>query len=583
MNDAATVVVFGGGANNLSTEDDDDVYNVYARAGTTTELISRPTATATGTRDSMPGGVSRGGRFVVFSSDSNGLVSDDDDSVTNVYLRDNDTGITTLLSRTQGGTAANGNSTTPVISADGTRAAFETHASNLGGDSNGQVVVKDIASGAVTVASLPDNATSGAADAEAYHPAISGDGSRVSFVSNAHNLVSGWTTSTHIYVRDLGTNATFGADAVDGTASTPSDDGFDGRIDTSGTKVVFTSSATNLVPGVNPGDIFVYVRDLSTNSTTIVSRDASGNAVKATDGQYSSDGPTVLFYAYTPLDPSDSSSTPYYARNLTTGAVVFIPRATGADGARATASAITPTLAADSQIVSFWSTAKELTSGANGRTGHVYYRDLKTFTTDAVDRADGVDGEIGNAGAEFYPAVSPDGCCIAFASHASNLVSGWSNSEYFQAYVRNIQAPAPVPTPPGGDNPSGGNPVPTPITPAAADTRKPKLKLGGATVQKALKAKAILVTATADEAATLRATGTLSLPTKAKLFRLGPVTKKAAAQKRVTFKLKLSKKTLKAIKRALAKHKKVVVKVKVTAKDAAGNVGTATRKIRVKR
>lgn len=584
MSADAGVVIFGGGADNLSSEDDDAVYNVYARAGTVTELISKPSSTGNGTRDAMPGGVSRGGRFVVFQSDSDGLVDNDDDSVTNIYLRDNDSGTTTLLSRTQDGTAANGNSKSPVISADGSKVAFETFASNLGGDSNGQVVVKDIASGAVTVASLPDDATSGSADAEAHDPAISGDGSRVSFVSTAHNLVPGWTTAGHVYVRDLGTHDTIGADAVDGTASTPSDDAYTGRIDTSGTKVVFDSGATNLVPGVNPGDIFVYLRDLTANSTTIVSRDANGNPVKATEGHYSSDGPTVLFYAYTPLDPNDSSSTPYYARNLTTGAVVFIPRASGADGTRATDTAITPTLAADSRIVVFWSRAKELAAEADGRTGHVYYRDLNTFTTDAADRADGASGAIANAGAEFYPVISPDGCCIAFASFGSNLVSGWNNSEYFQAYVRDINPPPPDTGGGGG----GGNPPtvvqPVPVT-ATPDKIPPVLKLGGALKQKPLKTKTIVLTVTSNEAATAKLGVTINIPARSKVFRLVGVTRKLTANKRVTVKVKVTKKALKALKRALRKKSaKIFANAKVTARDAAGNAAKPkTRKIRLVR
>lgn len=579
MSSDASVVVFGGNADNLSSEDDDAVSNVYARVGTATQLISRPSSTGTGTRDATVGGVGPGGRFVVFSSDSDGLVAGDDDSVTNIYLRDNESGTTTLLSRMQDGTAANGDSKSPVISADGTRVAFETHAANLGGDSNGQVVVKDVASGAVTVASLPDDATSGSADAEALNPALSADGSRVSFVSNAHNLVPGWVAGTHIYVRVLGTNDTLGADAVDGTAATPSDDSYDGRIDSTGTKVVFTSGATNLVPGLNPGDLFVYLRDLSTNSTTIVSRDANGNPVKSTDGHYSSDGPTVLFYAYTPLDAADSSSTPYYVRNLSTGAVQFVPRATGADGARATQSALTPTLAADAQVVVFWSRAKELTSGADGRTGHVYYRDLRTFKTDAADRADGVDGAIGNAGSEFNAAISPDGCCIGFGSFASNLVAGWNNSEYFQVYLRNILPP--VAPPAGGENPPSDNTTPpTPSVQPPADKQPPAVRLGGAKKQKLLKTKAILVTVLVDEAATVRAGGTLNVPGRARVYRLKSLTKKAAANKRVTFKLKLSKSQLKAVKRALRAKKKVVATVKVTARDAAGNARSATRKVR---
>lgn len=583
INGDGTVTVFGSRSTNFSAENDDSVTNVYDRAGTTTELLSKPAAVDTGTRPAYVGGVSRGGRYVVFSSQSDGLVATDDDSVINVYVRDNETGITTLVSQTQAGVAGNADSDAPVISADGSKVAFETKASNLGGDAFVQIAVKDLATGALTVASRPDNSANTLGNQPASNPVLSADGNRVLFVSSADNLVPGWTSAPpHAYVRDLTTNDTFGADAVDGTASTPSDSYIiDAQLDSSGSKVVFTSGATNLVPGVTGTK--AYLRDLSSNSTTVVSRDSAGTPVDGSAVLYSSDGPTVAFTTQSAMDPADSgTSADIYARNLSTGAVSLVTRAGGSDGARINAGFFASAMSAEGHIVTFWTTATNLGVGDTSRAGHLFYRDLMALETDAADRADGANGALGNAAVTFKHAVSADACCIGFSSYSTNLVPGWDGGGDFpQAYVRNILPPSPTQSNGGGNTPPppGDTATPPSVQPPA-DKQPPAMRLGGAKKQKLLKTKAILVTVLVDEAATVRAGATLNVPGHARVYRLKSLTKKAAANKRVTFKLKLSKSQLKAVKRALRAKKKVVATVKVTARDAAGNARSATRKVR---
>jgi len=70
---------------------------------------------------------------------------------------------------------------------------------------------------------------------------------------------------------------------------------------------------------------------------------------------------------------------------------------------------------------------------------------------------------------------------------------------------------------------------------------------------------------------------------KAKTYKLKTVITVIAKGQKVTVKLKLSAAVRAAIKRALGARKRVVVAVKVTVADAAGNKTTLTRQIRLKR
>src|SRR5438309_4344962 len=75
--------------------------DAVAAAGPLTELISRSSSGAQGTRSSVfvgPQAVSDNGRDVVFSSDSEGLVPGDTTRYDDVFLRDRQSSTTTLIS-----------------------------------------------------------------------------------------------------------------------------------------------------------------------------------------------------------------------------------------------------------------------------------------------------------------------------------------------------------------------------------------------------------------------------------------------------------------------------------------------------
>jgi hypothetical protein len=135
--------------------------------------------------------------------------------------------------------------------------------------------------------------------------------------------------------------------------------------------------------------------------------------------------------------------------------------------------------------------------------------------------------------------------------------------------------PAPPPAPP---------PPAPPPPPPPADTRAPALQLSGATAQKVLRQRGVLMmVACPAEACTATAKGRVSVRGSATVFKLTRVTKQFSKGGKATLKLKLKRSALTAIGRALKASKRLSAKVTVTAKDAAGNVTTKRRTIRLKR
>ena len=92
----------------------------------------------------------------------------------------------------------------------------------------------------------------------------------------------------------------------------------------------------------------------------------------------------------------------------------------------------------------------------------------------------------------------------------------------------------------------------------------------------------LYVTSTMNEAGTLTATGSVSVPGASKVYRFKRVTRQVRANVATKLRLKLPKKSLRAVKRALLKGKRLKAKVKITAKDRAGNTRVQRETIQLK-
>jgi glucose/arabinose dehydrogenase len=90
---------------------------------------------------------------------------------------------------------------------------------------------------------------------------------------------------------------------------------------------------------------------------------------------------------------------------------------------------------------------------------------------------------------------------------------------------------------------------------------------------------------TLNEPATLTATGTVvsSGPSKSKTFRLRRVVRNAQPNRRVRIRMKLRRSAAVSAARLVRRGKRTRVRLKVTARDAAGNVSTVRRTVRITR
>lgn len=189
----------------------------------------------------------------------------------------------------QGG-AENGSSSQVVLSADGTKIAFASAASNLvPTQSSGRIdiLVKDLLTREVTRVST--DVAGAEADRPSSNPVFSPDGSKVAFLSAATNLVPGVADgSVGVFVKDL----------VSGTIQRVSG-GVSGDVDFSpdGSKLIFESAATDLVSGDTNGQDDIFVADLASGaiqrvSTTQQGEQANGRSEVAV---FSPDGTKIAF------------------------------------------------------------------------------------------------------------------------------------------------------------------------------------------------------------------------------------------------------------------------------------------------
>ena len=202
------------------------------------------------------------GRYVAFVSYGVGI-DGSTGKFRQIFLRDMKTGETKMISRTASGEEGNGNSFAPVISADGKSVAFESYANNFSpADKNNGL--RDVyiwrANAGVRLVS---RGAGGGGNADSFEPAISGDGSVIAFSSYASNLAPGveGVSTVNVYVVDaFGPAQLISRDyktkkAVGGSAPSISE---------AGNKVVFSSFAYTLVENDknNLWDIFLWQRGM---------------------------------------------------------------------------------------------------------------------------------------------------------------------------------------------------------------------------------------------------------------------------------------------------------------------------------
>lgn len=205
------------------------------------------------------------------------------------------------------GSQGNGSSGAPDISAAGRYVVYTSIASNLvPGDTNGvaDIFLRDTTYKKTKRISVGLGGVQ--ANGASVDPSISDDGKYVVFTSVASNLVRGDTNNkADIFRVEVATGKTVRVN-VSSTGAQAAGASKRGRVSGNGLKVLFISSAKNLVPGDTNNVQDVFQRDFSTNKTTRVSLSPSGSQLSV--GSYwpsiSQDGRTVAFMSDAFADPA---------------------------------------------------------------------------------------------------------------------------------------------------------------------------------------------------------------------------------------------------------------------------------------
>jgi Tol biopolymer transport system component len=507
--------------------------------------------------NSVPTSISADGRFVAFSSFATNLSDETTGGHEAVFVRDLEAHTTTLASRASGagGEGADDYSLGASIPADGRLVAFESRADNLSADDADETIdvfVRDLRTATTTLVSRVSGMGAGGDD-HSGGPRISGDGRRVAFLSYADNLSSADDDSVpNIFVRDLESNVTvLVSRATDGA---PADGGSGGNLSISadGRFVAFSSSADNLSAEDDDGVWDVFVRDLTTNTTTYVSRAGTPGDGDSASPSISADGRVVAFHSDADsLGTQDENSvTNVFVRDLQAGTTTYVTRASGAGGEAADSDSFAPTLSADGRCVLFSSRANNLSREDIDEFVNVFVRELETNALAYVSRGAGAAG-VAADGTSLGSGISGDGRYAVFASNAQNL-SNDDGDATIDVFVRDVLG--------------------APATPATAPVAQPTLDTTGP----ALAARAL---AQGNRAVRVSRRGRLRLfcgrfaePVTGSCGARGLGTRAftAPAGKRVKVSLRLSRRSL----RRLNDVRRVRMRGTITARDTVGNATT---------
>jgi Calx-beta domain len=353
----------------------------------------------------------------------------------------------------------NGSGNQPVfnnalsISANGRYVAFVSEATNLAANDNNNAIdvfVRDRLTGQTILVSV-NAAGTGTADQFSRAPTITPDGRFVVFISAASNLVTddaALLIHEDVYIRDLqlGTTKLVSRNFAGTGRGNESSGSIDPLgISDDGRYVVFTSFATDLTVLLdNNNQQDVFVRDLQTNTTKLVSINKNGTGPGnnvSNVGVMTPDGRFVAFASEArDLIANDTLGRQAFIRDLQTNTTKLLTpnfSGTGASGGGVDpASDRKLAISDDGRFVAFMADAHDLVPNDTGSTRDIFVRDTQLETTFMVNIAkDGLPPTTGNSG-QF--AMTPDGRYVTFVSGSDNLVNNDTNQQQ-DVFVRDLQ------------------------------------------------------------------------------------------------------------------------------------------------
>lgn len=318
----------------------------------------------------------------------------------------------------------NGASGSSNLDATGRYVVFTSTASDLvPADANGlqDIFVRDVRTNVTTRVSV--DSTGGDANGESIEGVISANGRYVAFTSWATDLVPGLSGNGFaVYVRDLKTAKTTMV-SVDRFGGSPNGPSYSPSISADGRYVAFESEASDLVEvDANLGTLDVFVRDRWAGVTSLVSIDTTGSQSPfryGGDSSISANGRYVAFESgFDPRLLGDVVLVRDVVAGITTRASV------DTTGGAPDGGSGQPAISGNGRYVAFWSLATDLVPGDTNGKADVFVRDLHTGVTTrpSVDSTGGT-----SDGDSRYPALDRTGRYITFESDATDLVTGDTN------------------------------------------------------------------------------------------------------------------------------------------------------------
>jgi Tol biopolymer transport system component len=258
---------------------------------------------------------------------------------------------------------------------------------------------------------------------------VTWDGMQVAFDSAAPDIIPGDTNGfVDVFLRQVQSGAAFRVSEFDAVAGNEGSTG--PRISADGSTIVFTSYATNLVPGIQRVPQ-AYVYEVATGALSVVPASQDGQFPYSYHPAVSAGGRYVVFAFSTQGEYGDDN---YYGDlfvlDRTTGDVEQVSVAT--DGTPGDFLSSDPTISLDGRYVAFQSEASNLVGDDANTVFDVFVRDRTSGTTTLVSRTPG--GAPGGGDSQHALMVQ-DGSGVVFGSQASDLVAGDTNGAYDVFYA----------------------------------------------------------------------------------------------------------------------------------------------------
>jgi hypothetical protein len=439
-NGADTIIGYAGDDVISGGNGDDVLIGDGLLSGTRIRLVSTDSNGIIGGAASFNASFAPNGTQVVFESDAVNFAGAD--GMRSIYAKNLVTGALTLISAAQDGTAADANSSNAHFSADGKSVVFTSLAGNLtgGSDTNAgsDIFVKDLITGVVSVVSTMKNGSQATGDSD--FATLSSDGTKVLFQSTAEDLVGNDSNGyVDIFVKNLKTGTvrllSADADGVEGNG------GSDHAVfSANGKLIAFESTASSFVSGDNNGVADVFVKDLVSDDIIRVSSAKDGTVGNASSSSVSfgPDGNKAIFTSFASnLVGTDSNGvSDVFIKNLVTGGVRLV--STNADGDLGNGASFGGVFSPDGTRVAFFSNATNLVDGDNNGVTDAFVKDLVSGDVYRISLANsGLEGNFASTVINW----SPDGTQLVFQSQASNLTNDTDTNNAYDVFVATIDLP----------------------------------------------------------------------------------------------------------------------------------------------